>query len=270
MPNTFLGFPVPRAKIAEMIETTAPPSLHISQHRPPGTDPIALPEDIAADQLLKWNGTKFIGDTAGAGGMTNLYDGAGLFWQCTFETIDYLNPDKSINGDIGFSNGHLYMSVGMLANEYANLYKYHGMPIIAGTWNKNRKFKTRVKFYSATNNVGTFWVISGWEGTSKHLGFKVVNGVLYGTVGNGAAETTVALETLGAGAYNETRLLELIWTAGSKAEFYVAGVKVDEITTNLPEATDEERVMMYLYVTNDASATDKTLEISEWKIYQEG
>jgi len=46
MPNMFLGFPVPRAKIAEMIEGYAPPAVHASWHLPPGSDPLIAPGDI--------------------------------------------------------------------------------------------------------------------------------------------------------------------------------------------------------------------------------
>lgn len=67
MANLFIGFPVPRAKIADMIEGAAPPLEHISNHLPPGSDPLVLPGDIEADQIVKWTGTKFIGAAAPAG-----------------------------------------------------------------------------------------------------------------------------------------------------------------------------------------------------------
>lgn len=68
MANLFIGFPVPRAKIADMIEGAAPPLNHIVNHRPPGSDPLVLPDDIEDDQIVKWNGTKFIGTAEPAGG----------------------------------------------------------------------------------------------------------------------------------------------------------------------------------------------------------
>jgi len=59
--NLFIGFPVPRAKIADMISGGAPPLDHAFNHFPDGSDPIALPGDISAGQVLGWNGTKFVG-----------------------------------------------------------------------------------------------------------------------------------------------------------------------------------------------------------------
>ncbi|GAH23253.1 unnamed protein product, partial [marine sediment metagenome] len=40
MGNLFIGFPVPRAKIAEMIEGSAPPIIHHDRHEAAGDDEI--------------------------------------------------------------------------------------------------------------------------------------------------------------------------------------------------------------------------------------
>lgn len=69
MGNLFIGFPVPRAKIADMIEGSAPPLNHIANHRPSGSDPLVLDTDIEDNQIVKWNGTKFIGAAAPAAGV---------------------------------------------------------------------------------------------------------------------------------------------------------------------------------------------------------
>ncbi len=70
MANLFIGFPVPRAKIATMIEEAAPPLNHVDNHLPDGTDPIVDPGDISDDQILTWNGTKFVGSDAPTAGPT--------------------------------------------------------------------------------------------------------------------------------------------------------------------------------------------------------
>lgn len=70
MANLFIGFPVPRAKIADMIAGAAPPLEHYENHEPDGSDPIVLPVDISPNQILQWNGTKFVGaEPAGNGGL---------------------------------------------------------------------------------------------------------------------------------------------------------------------------------------------------------
>lgn len=68
MANLFIGFPVPRAKIADMIVGSASPLNHVVNHLPPGSDPIVLPGDIESGEIVAWNGTKFVGVAAPGGG----------------------------------------------------------------------------------------------------------------------------------------------------------------------------------------------------------
>ncbi|GAH54174.1 unnamed protein product, partial [marine sediment metagenome] len=53
MANLFIGFPVPRAKIADMIEGAAPPLEHVVNHLPGGSDQLVLSTDIATNQIVK-------------------------------------------------------------------------------------------------------------------------------------------------------------------------------------------------------------------------
>lgn len=91
MGNFFLGFPVPRAKIAEMIEGAAPPLEHIVNHLPPGSDPLVLPGNISSGQIIKWNGNKFVGtdEPAGAVPLSPISIHASSF-QPEDDQIDYI------------------------------------------------------------------------------------------------------------------------------------------------------------------------------------
>lgn len=68
MANLFFGFPVPRAKIADMISSEAAPIDHVADHLPDGSDPIVAPGDISDNEFLQWNGTKFVGTASGGNG----------------------------------------------------------------------------------------------------------------------------------------------------------------------------------------------------------
>lgn len=59
MGNFFLGFPVPRAKIAEMIEGAAPPLEHKDNHLPDGSDPLFPDNGAASGKILRWTGSAF-------------------------------------------------------------------------------------------------------------------------------------------------------------------------------------------------------------------
>lgn len=85
MANLFIGFPVPRAKIADMIIGSAPPLEHVANHLPDGSDPIVLPGDISTSQIVQWNGSKFIGSAApGNGG----YPSPISIHACHFNPVD--------------------------------------------------------------------------------------------------------------------------------------------------------------------------------------
>ena len=102
MANLFIGFPVPRAKIAEMIEGSAPPLEHIANHLPGGTDELVDDNDISADQLVKWNGTKFIGTAEPSAGIATPYDDLGFYFKTSFPTLD--NLKQSTNNDAADNN----------------------------------------------------------------------------------------------------------------------------------------------------------------------
>ena len=250
MGNLFLGFPVPRAKIADMIATDAPPALHKTQHQDGGTD------EIDATGLT------------GAGGMANLYADAGLFFQTYYESLDNLISSVSGSAALEFYQGDIYMYTGSTASSVARVRKESTYTVPAPDWAKSRKFKTKIEAYSVTDNVGTVWIVSGDVGNARHVGFKIVDGVLYGTVANGTSESTLNIETLGAGAYSATRILEVVFTVGVSAEFFVDGVSKGTIATNLPTGTTHARYLYSFYLTNSAGAKNIEVTVGALKLYQ--
>ena len=75
---------------------------------------------------------------------------------------------------------------------------------------------------------------SGHTWTSKHIGLRYIwnaSGVtVYASVGNGSAESTVAL----GGSVNSTRKIRIKYVSSSLVEFYNANVLVASLTTNIP------------------------------------
>ena len=250
MGNLFLGFPVPRAKIADMIAEDAPPALHKTQHQDGGTDEI----DVTG--------------LTGAGGMANLYADENLFFQTFHDSLDNITSSLTGTAALEFWQGDIYMYTGSTASSVASAMRRSTLAVPVPSWAKDRKFKTKVEIYSDTDNVGTVWIVSGDIGNARHVGFKVVNGVLYGTVANGSAESTVTIETLGAGWYDAIRILEVVFTSGVKAEFFVDGVSKGTITTNLPTGTTTADFLYKLYLTNGAGAKNIELTVGKLKLYQ--
>lgn len=268
MGNMFLGFPVPRAKIAEMIEGSAPPLEHKENHEPDGSDPLALPEDISTDQILKWNGSKFIGSDAPAGGIATRYDDPNLFFCTNFESLDAISQLTGGGATVTLYHIYLLLDTTQSTTGYCKLYKGVSHSFPSATWDKAYKFRTTVRILSETDEKGDIYIVRGTVGNYPHLGFFINDGVLKGISRNGSAVSTVTLETLGAAAYDEERALEVAFTPATKAEFYVDGIKEGEITTNLPSGTGYANYYFYLHVLTNGNNKRLKFYISNFQSVQ--
>ena len=141
MPNLFLGFPVSRAKIAEMIEGSAPPIAHAPWHLPDGQDPLILPADITAGQAVGWDGSKYKGYAAGGAGGPDLL--TNFFYQTFFESLDAFYQYVRYTGAITLYNYAVYLSTGAQINSRARLYKQCSVPTPGLTWAKKRELVVR-------------------------------------------------------------------------------------------------------------------------------
>ena len=268
MGNMFLGFPVPRAKIALMIEGAAPPLEHKENHEPDGSDPLILPDDISADQLIKWNGAKFIGAAAAAGGLGNLYDDPNFFFTTRFPSLDGFSAWITLDGTLTFREEDLLINSSTTPNSVAGLYKRVKYSLPALTWDKARKFKCTVKLASLVNKYGEIWIGMGRQTDSNRIAFTVKDGVLKGFTMSSATPSTVVLETLGTGSYSEIRDLECVFTPGSKAEFYIDGSLIDEITTNIPSGSVGADCAVDMAVKNFGEGKVIAIYISQFSSYQ--
>jgi hypothetical protein len=91
--------------------------------------------------------------------------------------------------------------------------------------------------------------------TSRHGGFKIINGQIWATNGNGSAQTTTDTGATIAAAWSAQQL-RLIGT-GSSMQFYVNNILKAEHDTNLPSLWGYR---LYLGITNDA-AIDQSVRI---------
>lgn len=268
MANMFLGFPVPRARIAEMIEGAAPPLQHKENHEPAGSDPLILPGDISAGQILGWNGTKFIGTSAPAGGLANRYDDPNFFFNTRFPSIDGFKIWHSGDGELDFTEEFLKINSTNTPNSSSGIYKRVDFSMPALTWDKVRKFKCNVKLKSYVNKYGEIWIGIGGQPDGNRIAFTVKDGVLKGFTSSSSVSSTVILETLGVSSYDEIRDLECVFTPGSKAEFYIDGSLIDEITTNLPSGTAGADCPINMFVQNLGEGKLILIYISQFSSYQ--
>jgi len=215
--NFFLGFPVPKAKIADMVA---------------GVD---------------------------------LYAGKGVYWHTFFESLDGLYCASSPAGGVTISSTNLTVATAGGGTDWASIYKDPAEWQAALSWTYGLKFKAHVTLSSFPASGGLIHLCAGSPGTGRHVGFKVVNGKLYGSVGNGSAETlTAAIEDWGASGYYQTRALEAIYD-GSKADFYVNGILKGTINTGLPAGTTDARVLFRAYVQANGNTNYLGLAMSHYR-----
>lgn len=130
MGNLFIGFPVPRAKIATMIEEAAPPLIHGLEHQPDGNDPIVTSEDMSPGPILAWNGEKFFGMAVPSAGPTlsPISVPPSAFNPKTDE-VDYNHDQMELCSRVGLDLVHFF----------APIYFPHGVTVTKLTMNSYRE-----------------------------------------------------------------------------------------------------------------------------------
>lgn len=248
MGNLFLGFPVARSKIADMITGTAPPSKHHLQHEKDGSD------EVDATGL------------AGAGGITIPWPD--LYIQLLFESIAGYYQYVTASGTINVDKYGINVNTGGTPNSRTYLEKRPSKLFPQFNWGKSTKLITAAEFSSSTSAVADFWLIIGAKSNAKHVGFKVTAGKLYGTVANGSSESILEIETFGEANYwIEKRLLQATLTT-EKCEFYVDEVLQGQITTNLPTGIDDSPNILLIEANNPDVSEEKSIYLSLWTLWQ--
>lgn len=172
-------------------------------------------------------------------------------------------------GTFGWDSSYVYVHSGDTSLSTALLGKLAEGLSFGGSWAKKRYFGTVV--YLGAYSAQYIHIVTGKmtpnasANTYHHIGFKLIDDSLYGTVADGTTETTLLLETLTAAAY---RILECIFIPGVECRFYVDGVDKGAITTNLPTGTQYANYMLYASTYN-TEALDKPFKIYELRTFQE-
>ena len=268
MANMFLGFPVPRAKIAEMIEGAAPPLKHIENHRPPGSDPLVLPGDIETDQLIKWDGSKFIGIAEPSGGIATPYDDHGFYFKTFFPTLDNLKQSTNNDAAITHTPENITLNTGAVSTSYALIRLLNDYQIPVLTFDRILKLRTRIYCNSFSDASGDNYLIIGGGASWKHLGFAIWNGYIQSTVHNGSSRRQVHLKSVSTGGAFHDLLLELVFYPGESCKFYINGVLEGTETQTLPSGAFYNTWFITIGSQNVSTTNNLELQISQIEIYQ--
>jgi len=196
------------------------------------------------------------------------YPYGGIFIDEAFESLDGWLQATTGSGGISLPGyGYATLSTGTTANSVAYLRRELDQTLNAATWDKKRKFKARLFISSLPTGADDHvWVVSGERDVYQHIGFKIVAGTLYATVGNGTAESTLSIQAVAAG---DSLLLEAVLTPGVGCEFFVNGVSKGTLTTNLPTGTTYADWMVGLEAHNASTASDLNIRVGEYMLLQE-
>jgi len=197
----------------------------------------------------------------------------------TFRTLDgwYQGVTGSASINVRSDEG-LQLKTGTTANSLAevariltHLMYYPGLSDKGFlTWGKNKKFRAWFLPYTLTNQEAI--IANGADALlvhpeNHHIGFKIVNGVLYGSCGDGSDYTTVELLTMDMIVYKAEW-----WLMNGKVLFYVNDELKGQITTNIPKPAtelyeDDYSAGVYIALKNTA-AEDKDLRINAIEMWQ--
>lgn len=242
MGNLFLGFPVARAKIADMISTSAPPALHHTQHENGGSDEI--------------DATGLTG--AGGGGFFPLQH---EIFTTTLENAAAHTTAVSGSGAAGTDTDGTYLDTGLTINSEAEIYKAVPRSFLSTLWNRQRQFTVSFREFGTNDNTGmTAWFVAGYRGSSKHIGFYTNGLTLYSSSYDGTTLAQTALQTV-TKWYNTYRTLSAIFYPGVKIEYWVDGILLLTQTTNLPAGTTSFDAPFTVYVLNESGGSRRKLRV---------
>jgi len=189
----------------------------------------------------------------------------GIYYHTWFESLEAIAVTKSGSGDATIEHLGIIMSTGSTINSMVAIAKSPDYPMTIGTWDKKRRFKTRLGILR--NTAQAAWILCGHDigGNVKKVGFKVVDDELFGIVNDGTGDVTTFLQKIVAlGNY----LLEAIFVPGVSASFYVDDTLKGQITTHLPSGTDESARVIAFRIEN-REAANKEMYFTEYKFLQE-
>ncbi len=249
MGNSFIGFPVPRAKIADMIEGAAPPLEHHTNHESGGPD--------------EMNVTDLVGAGGGGGLFRGLwiddYNADATAWHKTLTGSSALNRSYDTlalkTDDAGAAIGTLYRKI------------TQSIPIL--TWEKKRHLLFQCYLDCDDRPTAEMQIHTGRREGSNYMGFSVENGTLVSENRNATLGTYHLLKTFTGAFIGEDIRLEAILFPGEKIEFWVNGVLEWTETSRIPSGTTDAEYITHLRVDNDGNAYNVEMDFSHIQVYQE-
>lgn len=266
MGNLFIGFPVPRAKIAEMIEGFAPPLDHKDNHLPDGSDALFPDNGSASGKILRWTGSEFEWIAAPTGGITFPWND--YIWHTHLESLDGIAQSTAGSGTITLAHSNVHLYTTGSTSDRAIIYRQSDYPHIPLTWDKPRKFATRCRFDLSSGVDARYYITIGQPLTETAIGFRVEDGVLQAYIKMPTGTETSNIEDWSGSPAAYDRNLAIIHAPPAFPKFYVEGALEYTATVRLPDGTDSAKYIIYCRVYHPSTGDPQHLYLSEWMFWQ--
>ncbi len=109
------------------------------------------------------------------------------------------------------------LSTGTTSGDTSSIFKSAPFATSVLSYNVNSRFRTSIFLTGTANQTAYITVGQAATGTDYHYGFKIVGSTLYGIIGKGTSDTSIALATLSA---NQIVSLEARFSPSTGVTFY--------------------------------------------------
>lgn len=188
-------------------------------------------------------------------------------WVTLLESLDGFA--QVAGGTITLSSQYVSIVTSAAPSNTCELQKLQPAAANSFSWDVLRKQRSIVQFVNNTD-VETYIISGSYSAsTDRHIGFKHIDGSLYGTCADGTTSSSVLLGTVGTGV---VYTITAKFYPAEKIDFYVKGGAfgsgvIGTITTNLPSGvTDAEKFLGIKHTTTGAAT--KELRLSYYDFWQ--
>ncbi len=185
-----------------------------------------------------------------------------------FDSLDGIHQFTAGSATIILGYQIVQLAVTIAAGDSAYIRKFPSYPLVPLSWDKDRTFRTRIKITSDLDSTITVWICTGNINLFWGVGFYFNAGKLYARTKNTSGTTDVEIADLGTSGFAVTYDLKVVFTSAVNAKFYLDGVLVATITTNLPTGTTYADRLYYIRNSNNTGTDSGKLEFSQVDVYQ--
>ncbi len=210
-----------------------------------------LAKSIVSDKLEDWINIKAQGSFARSD----------FHWSTIFESIDGYDVSDTDYVTVGYTGVRLQTSTTTNNKHFLQRQIYFN-PVI--DWSMSIRVSIGVQPVDVTNQ--NIWLgVGDCTGslpnpTIRHIGFKIINGDIWATVGNGSVETKENLMSINSmGKY----LLTFDYN-GVDVKFYINGEYQTVFTNNLPTGTPNADVVLSACIKITGGTSYKTMFLGFW------